>query len=474
MNINRSNYESWFLDYHEGALSPAEAEAVLAFLKQHADLHAEFASFEQFQLEAADENMDIDKNLLHKPVIIDENNIDEWLIAELEGNLTEEELLQLHDYLHRHPNKKNDRRIYASTKLESGTENNPSSRLLYSFEPLGEHNMDVWLIAEVEGQLNLQQKTKLLDFLHAHPAYQRQREMYAMSRLDATEIETYNEKYALYKKDATVISLPAVQHGANTGASYRSLMRLAAILMLLIGGWYVFKIYLQPREERPSLAQQHPSVQWIENTEDPENDKTEWAPEPDSATNSTVLPKDTLGSTPAAEPTMKKITPGRKTDRRRKPLRHVAPKVPEVMPQQLAQLPLKGNPAIKLPETSVTTERRYTPNATPQYNNAEATPSLRSAIEQDPLASALLTPQSLQKEMGLEEEVIMAERAPARLTPGSKLLQAGAKAVSKITGNKVKVRTAFNPVTGKLSAYEVETKKRTWQKQLKSDYVSAE
>jgi hypothetical protein len=64
------------------------------------------------------------------------------------------------------------------------------------------------------------------------------------------------------------------------------------------------------------------------------------------------------------------------------------------------------------------------------------------------------------------EELIGTSSTPAKLPFGSRLLKFAAKAVGKISKDKVKVRTAFNPITGKLSAYEVETEKRVIQKQF--------
>lgn len=469
MNINITNYESWFLDYHEGTLSPEEVEVLLAFIREHPELQEEFDAFEMIRVEADNGISMQDKDQLRKPVVIDENNINEWLITELEGHLNEEELMLLHDYLHQHPEKKNDRRVFAATVLESGTEMHPSGKLLYALEPIGEHNIDLWLIAETEGQLHLQQKTALKNFLNNHPAYQRHRELYAMTRLDAMDGEHFGLKSTLYKKDANVVPLP---HGTNTTASYRSLFRIAAILMLLIGGWYVFRLYVQPQESQTQLVQQTPGG--ADHSGQMEQDHTEWSSVEDSVTNGTGVPNDSISSSPSAQPERKQTIPGRKSDRRRKPLRYLAPKVPQMMPQQLAKLTPKGYPVIEPTAPFVFAERRYTPKATPHYNDETASPSLRPVIAGDPLANALLTPRALQEEMGMEEEVIMAERAPQRLPVASRLIKAGAKVVGKITGEKVKVRTAFNPITGKLSAYEVETKNRTWQKQLKSDYVSAE
>ena len=54
MNINKNNYEAFFLDYHEGNLSPQQVADLLLFIEQHPELEEEFESFENFSI--ADNN----------------------------------------------------------------------------------------------------------------------------------------------------------------------------------------------------------------------------------------------------------------------------------------------------------------------------------------------------------------------------------------------------------------------------------
>ena len=258
MNINRSNYESWFLDYYEGTLTPGQAEELFAFLDAHPDLRKEFDAFEMIQLDAEDAPVHFDKSVLHKQTAIDAGNLDEWLISEMEGRLSEEELNRLHDYLHQHPQAKTQRTLFAATRLNTGEEKNPSARLLYAMEPIGAHNIDLWLIAEMEGQLPLQQRIQIQEFLRTNPSYIRDRELYASARITDAAPVVFEGKSALYKKETPVIPMQPVAGGVSGANSYRSLLRIAAMLLLLLGAYLGVRHYLQPTtgEKRIAVTQQ--------------------------------------------------------------------------------------------------------------------------------------------------------------------------------------------------------------------------
>lgn len=459
MNINRSNYESWFLDYHEGTLTPGQAEELFAFLDAHADLREEFEAFEMIRLDKEDTPVQFDKSLLHRQTVVDNGNLDEWLISEMEGRLSEEELNLLHDYLHQHPEEKTRRTLFAATRLEAGDEKNPSGRLLYAMEPIGAHNIDLWLIAGMEGELHLQQRVQLQEFLSKNPSYLRHRELYAATRLTEVSPVTYTDKASLYKKETPVVPLVPVKGGVSGAQNYRTLLRIAAILLLLIGAYLGLQLYLQP-----TSGEQHIASDIQPEVITPENrlpDATTENPEEKAATvNQEAAPSVSTVNTPGT------LTPSRKKSTtpvlRRRYNRE----------QQLAQstpvktatdpMPLKGNPHLYTEEPFVFAERRYTPKATPQYNAADEPPSLRNIIHLQALEENI----SAEINQAAGEEIILNSKTPEKLTLGSKIIRFAAKAVGKLSGEKVKVRTVFNPVTGKLSAYEVLTKNKSWAKQF--------
>ncbi len=67
MNITRTNYMLFFLDYYEGVLSEGEQEELMRFLDEHADLKVEFFDFEMVKLPKDNLLKYPDKHSLKKP-----------------------------------------------------------------------------------------------------------------------------------------------------------------------------------------------------------------------------------------------------------------------------------------------------------------------------------------------------------------------------------------------------------------------
>ncbi len=76
MDINRNNYEAYFLDYRENNLTPGQVAELLVFLEQNPDLKEEFESFESFSLFLIKTSGSNDKENLKKRDLIPTGNID--------------------------------------------------------------------------------------------------------------------------------------------------------------------------------------------------------------------------------------------------------------------------------------------------------------------------------------------------------------------------------------------------------------
>ena len=85
MNISRSNYESYFLDYFEGRLAPAEKALLLQFIESNPDLKEEFESFEMISLPPQEETFKGKEKLKKGCVTFDNRN--DYFIAYAEGDL---------------------------------------------------------------------------------------------------------------------------------------------------------------------------------------------------------------------------------------------------------------------------------------------------------------------------------------------------------------------------------------------------
>ena len=90
-NINRHNYEEFFLDYHEGNLTGEQKAMVILFIESNEDLLEEFYTFKEVPLEIAEES-EIEKSKLY--IGPHSSNREDYFIGWIEGELTAEEKVQ--------------------------------------------------------------------------------------------------------------------------------------------------------------------------------------------------------------------------------------------------------------------------------------------------------------------------------------------------------------------------------------------
>jgi len=119
MKITRENYESFFLDYHEGNLSAKQLEALEAFLVVNPDLKKELDDFELITIEKDSSAVFDAKHILKKTSNHTLSNYDSELIAALEGDLSEKEKATFIESLANNKNKKKDFEIYKKTKIDT-------------------------------------------------------------------------------------------------------------------------------------------------------------------------------------------------------------------------------------------------------------------------------------------------------------------------------------------------------------------
>ena len=94
--INRHNYEVFFIDYFDNELNKKEIQSLFDFLELHPDLKEEFEEFENFNISSDQEVVLANKPQLKKH--IDESNIEHYIIAELESQLTAEDQIEYTDF----------------------------------------------------------------------------------------------------------------------------------------------------------------------------------------------------------------------------------------------------------------------------------------------------------------------------------------------------------------------------------------
>lgn len=121
MNIDRHNYEEWFMRFADNELSEAEQQAVQAFAAANPDLQIELQFFLQCKLDPSEEIVYVHKADLLQPAPIHAHNYTEWLVASADGELTAEEQQVLDAFLLRNPAYRSELDIICSLKLEPDT-----------------------------------------------------------------------------------------------------------------------------------------------------------------------------------------------------------------------------------------------------------------------------------------------------------------------------------------------------------------
>ncbi|HEX5001832.1 MAG TPA: hypothetical protein VFW78_05010 [Bacteroidia bacterium] len=120
MNITRDNYEPFFIDYFDGNLDVSRQEELFSFLEQHPDLKNEFESFNNNPIEVPEEAFE-DKHLLQRNILT-LDTLDQYLIAELEGDLSNTEQEKLTAFLFEHPELSRHRKLIKLTRLPVSSE----------------------------------------------------------------------------------------------------------------------------------------------------------------------------------------------------------------------------------------------------------------------------------------------------------------------------------------------------------------
>lgn len=119
--ITRENYETYALDFIEGALSVEDHALFVLFLEQNQDLQEEVLSLtEDLPVLSKETGKTLaEKSAWHKKSPIHTGNEDEYLIDSLEGNATIEQEQFLRMYVQEYPHIEKKQKRYAQTILKA-------------------------------------------------------------------------------------------------------------------------------------------------------------------------------------------------------------------------------------------------------------------------------------------------------------------------------------------------------------------
>lgn len=129
MEINRDNYEMFFLLYADDELEKTAKEAVEAFVSSHADLREELDVLLQTRLPADETVAFLHKERLYKtstaPSFINMHNCEEYFVLYADGELNAEAQRAVEDFIGKYPQKQAELALLQSLKLQ------PDSNILF-------------------------------------------------------------------------------------------------------------------------------------------------------------------------------------------------------------------------------------------------------------------------------------------------------------------------------------------------------
>jgi hypothetical protein len=122
MGINKENYEAYFLDYQEGTLSTEQVAELMVFLEMYPELKEDLESFELVNVlpdaNVQFENKGFLKKKAHLPTQnINSNNYETWLVADMEGDLSDNDKSELNEFLKKNPAAMLELNFFRKTKL---------------------------------------------------------------------------------------------------------------------------------------------------------------------------------------------------------------------------------------------------------------------------------------------------------------------------------------------------------------------
>ncbi len=194
MKINRDNYEAYFLDYHEGQLSPEMVEEVKAFVALNPELGEAFYEFEAVTLTGEpeiifDKKSSLKKNQVITTAMVNELNFEEFMISETEGLLSPVQMASLDEFIQLNPQFEKDRRLFALAHLPA--ENDIIYKAKRSLKqkaiPVGEitaETFETFMARELENDLSSEETLQFAEFMKYNPQLDEDRQLYKHTVLE--------------------------------------------------------------------------------------------------------------------------------------------------------------------------------------------------------------------------------------------------------------------------------------------------
>ena len=422
MNINKNNYEAFFLDYHEGNLSPQQVADLLLFVEQHPELREEFESFENVTLDDLSTiSFDL-KSSLKKEITLE--NREEYFIRSIENTLTPAEKNLLEAFIKQHPQFLKELELFQKTIVPADT-----TIVFENKEALQKSTADDLLIASMEGLLTKQESIFLNQQLAVDAEMQHHYSLYKQTKLVADTTIVFENKEELKREERKIIP-------------FYFYVAAAASIALLIGMFFLYNSTTQEQtfadktnETKTAPVENNNSTAVIKNIQPIENNpsiKNQMA-----ATTSSILKNkrnnDSIVKTPI--------------NVNEQPILPIAVNIPDNKKEIEEEKTLLAN-----------NEQNNKPNNTTEPTNNDAIASIIGKSKTIGASTGYLSLRELAtekiKEKTLDEETLAIQKKNGRVKrfSGWDFAQIVTRGISKLTGRDVEVKPTYSD-DGDVTAY---------------------
>ncbi|HEY4798829.1 MAG TPA: hypothetical protein VII99_07120 [Bacteroidia bacterium] len=241
MSINRHNCESFFLDYHEGSLSPVAVAELLLFLEENSDLKSGFEEYEHICLKQEKISFTGKEEMKKKysaegieAILASEispDNREQFFIAFAEGQLSPKKIAELNSFLANNPKYRKEFELFNNCKLSP--ENIAfDEKAALKKTGITKENYEQYFIRHVERDLNRAEEEDIKLFLSNYPEYNKELKLFASSILSKDAI-LFDDKPSLKKRERKPVFISIFSQRTTYYAA-------AAAILLLVGLFFIF------------------------------------------------------------------------------------------------------------------------------------------------------------------------------------------------------------------------------------------
>lgn len=463
MNINKNNYEAFFLDYHEGNLSPQQVADLLLFVEQHPELKEEFESFENVTLDDLSNVSFENKSSLKKEITLE--NKEDYFIRSVENTLTPAEKILLESFVKQHPKFLPELELFKKTKVFADASivfenkealkrdltpalSTSSVRLRRTPSPKEKEttpDIQKWddlLIASIEGTLTTQESVFLNQQLSVDAEMQNNYSLFKQTKLIADTTIVYENKEELKRDLTPTLSSREGEYGKKEdnrkAIPFFYYVAAAASIALLIG---LFFIYNGNKNTEPGFADK--KLLPIENT---------------TTTNEVVKNNQPIESNVIVPNQVASVVKNNKVKTVSKDSSKTAPIIVNEQPVNIAEnknenkteIAPENNSIVKIEEPKINNEQPANPVIISQSLRAES----RSDNQPSEFLSLKEVVAQKLKEKTLDEESLAVQKQNGRSKRFTAwdFAQIVTKGISKVTGRDVEVKPTYNE-EGEVTAY---------------------